>query len=70
MVAWCLLFGLGNVKGGTMKHIKALTQDRIPAVAGPEPEPPTLQECLSYLLRTGDLSGFKECFGEKKGAAE
>ncbi|MCL4694843.1 MAG: hypothetical protein KJ060_20300 [Candidatus Hydrogenedentes bacterium] len=53
-----------------MKHIKALTQDRIPAVAGPEPEPPTLQECLSYLLRTGDLSGFKECFGEKKGAAE
>ncbi|GMV90777.1 MAG: hypothetical protein AMXMBFR82_05550 [Candidatus Hydrogenedentota bacterium] len=52
-----------------MKHIKALTRDRIPALAG-GPEPPTLQECLSYLLRTGDFSGFKECFGEKKGAAE
>lgn len=53
-----------------MKHIKTLTHDRIPALAGPEPEPPTLQECLSYLLRTGDFSGFKECSNEKKGTEE
>jgi len=50
-----------------MKHIKTLTQSRIPALAGEEV--PTLQECLRYLLRTADLPGFKECLDEKKQTA-
>jgi hypothetical protein len=49
-----------------MKHIKTLTQSRIPALAGTPVEPPTLQVCLRYLLRTADLGGFKACLDEKK----
>jgi len=53
-----------------MKHVKALSRDRIPALAGIDAEPPTLQDCLSYLRESRNLPGFKECLSVKKNGKE
>lgn len=47
-----------------MRHFSLMTVNRSPALAVDEL---TLSDCLSYLLDTWDLSGFLDCWQEKKG---